>query len=623
MTKRVLLAVMASATATWAQGTVAPGRDEGTVTLDVADASLPDVLRRLSDASGVNLVPDAGIEDRLTLSMTDAPLKEVLDVIARRTGTVWREASPRVIRISKPPRVTAEFRDSPLVEIIDVLAGKAGANIVISPDVDPKTRITMRFQNVPWDDALDALVKTAGFSAVREASGIVRIVAPEKLAWQMETRVWRLRYVRPQDLYRPKIEAPTLVGVPKGVDEPLKAWTVVEALTSALSREPRENRLIGSLKYLADSNSLVVTDSAPVLDRIDAILRVIDVEPPQVNLEVKLVSTRNADLAQVGILYTTGTRRGISIGSSVLFVPNSPHGSPEYFGDVVAGATSKIRRSRLPFGLGHDLVGSDTFYSTDFGITATLRLFEQDSDTRIEQRPTISALSDTEATIFVGESIRWAEIETQANQNGGVFTAVKESPRSPVQVGFQLLVIPHVVPGTGRIVLTVIPQSNALTGSSTLLPGFDEFQLVGDADVEGEGDQRVFLPRVATSTVVTRMMVESGNTAVVAGLIEDRQSEVLDKIPFAGDIPLVGHLFRHTDTQKVKNHLIVFITPRIAKTAESAAADAAKLEREAKAREAAEHERLKKGMTKEEWEKEKEKRREEERKEHERLKEGK
>jgi general secretion pathway protein D len=355
----------------------------------------------------------------------------------------------------------------------------------------------------------------------------------------------------------------------------------------------------------------------------------LDVEPSQVHLEVKVVTTRNADLAQVGILYTTGDTRGISIGSSVLFVPNGPHSHPDFFGGGAPGTTpfvgpsSTIKRSRLPFGLGDNLVGTDTFWATDFGITATLRLFQQDADTRIEQAPSLSVLSDTEATIFVGESVRWAEIDVASTQSGTTTEAVKEAEDSPIQVGFQLLVVPHVVAGTNRIVMTVIPQTNSLTGQSTILPGFDEFQLRGDADVEGEGTHRVFLPRVATATVVTRMLVESGQTAVVGGLVEDRDARTVDKIPFLGDIPIVGHLFRYTDTARIRNHIIVFITPRIVgRAADAEAAIAARME-EIRAREKEEQERLRRGMTKEEWEEEKRRMKEEEKKEHERLKEGK
>lgn len=596
---------------------------DATVSLDVRDMPLPEVLRRLTATTGVNIVADPGIEDRVTVTLIDVPWREALSELCRRTKTVAREVSERLVRVERPPRVTADFKNSPLLEVIDVLAGKAGANIVIAPEVDPKTRITMRFQDVPWNDALDALVKTAGYAAITEASGIVRIVSPEKLETQLETRAFAFRYLRPQDLYRPKIKADTLVGDPKGVDEPIKQFTALDALRSALTR--RGDRAVGSLQYVQDANTIIVTDTTPAIDQIRRLVERLDVEPYQVHLECKVVTTTNADLAQVGILYSTGTRRGISIGSSVVFLPNHASGSAFFGGGApgstpFTGANSTIRRSRLPFGIGQDAVGSDAFWATDFGITATLRLFQQDSDSRIDQAPSLTALSDAEATLFVGQTVRWGDVEVASTQSGTTTSSLKEAANSPLQVGFQLLVVPHVVPGTNRIVLTLIPQTNQLAGTSETLPGFDEFELITGGV---GGTQRVFLPRVATTSVLTRMLVESGGTAVVGGLVEDRDTRVLDKIPFLGDVPIVGHLFRHTDTTRIKNHIIVFVTPRIVRTTGAAAsAAAAKLE-EARAREASENERLRQGLTPEEWEEKMKKAREEEAKEHERLKNGK
>ncbi|MEK7470046.1 MAG: hypothetical protein AAB074_21980 [Planctomycetota bacterium] len=589
---------------------------DSTVSLDIRDMPLTEVLRRLTATTGVNIVADPGIEDRVTVTLIDVPWREALSELCRRTKTVPREVSERLVRVERPPRVTADFKNSPLLEVIDVLAGKAGANIVIAPEVDPKTRITMRFQDVPWNDALDALVKTAGYAAVTEASGIVRIVSPEKLETQLETRAFAFRYLRPQDLYRPKIKADTLVGEPKGVDEPIKQFTALDALRSALTR--RGDRAIGSLQYVQDANTIIVTDTTPALDQIRRLVERLDVEPYQVHLECKVVTTTNADLAQVGILYSTGTTRGISIGSSVVFLPNHASGTG-FFG--TGGLSSTVRRSRLPFGIGQDAVGSDAFWSTDFGITATLRLFQQDSDSRIDQAPSLTALSDAEATLFVGQTVRWGVVEVASTQSGTTTSSIKEAANSPIQVGFQLLVVPHVVPGTNRIVLTLIPQTNQLAGTSETLPGFDEFELITDGAIAGT--QRVFLPRVATTSVLTRMLVESGGTAVVGGLVEDRDTRVLDKIPFLGDVPIVGHLFRHTDTTKIKNHIIVFVTPRIVRTTSAAAATAAAKLDEARAREASENERLKQGLSPEEWEEKLKKARDEEAKEHERLKNGK
>ena len=181
---------------------------------------------------------------------------------------------------------------------------------------------------------------------------------------------------------------------------------------------------------------------------------------------------------------------------------------------------------------------------------------------RIGRSPKILALDNTEATIFVGESIRYARTSASSSQAGTLAFSVEEDPNSPVNVGFQLLVLPHVVPGENKIMLTVIPQQRALSGkTSPTLPGFDRFVF---------GTQTIDLPRVASSTLVTHMILKSGETAVIGGLLEDREIESRDKIPILGDLPLLGLLFSGTSKQKVKQHLLITITPRIIRGSDAA-----------------------------------------------------
>ena len=109
------------------------------------------------------------------------------------------------------------------------------------------------------------------------------------------------------------------------------------------------------------------------------------------------------------------------------------------------------------------------------------------------QAPKLIALDHQEATIFVGETVRYAQARSEQGQAGGLQLVVEEAPQSPVSTGFQLLVIPHIVPGTDKIIMDIIPKSDSLsgTGSTTLAPaGFDVFT-VGS----GSGTGSIALPR--------------------------------------------------------------------------------------------------------------------------------
>ncbi|MDP6520479.1 MAG: hypothetical protein QF411_11330, partial [Planctomycetota bacterium] len=139
--------------------------------------------------------------------------------------------------------------------------------------------------------------------------------------------------------------------------------------------------------------------------------------------------------------------------------------------------------------------------------------------------------------------------------------SVTEAANSPVEVGFQLLIRPHVVPGTERIELEVIPKETSLsgTGSSALAPqGFDVFTL-GASGLEGS----IALPRTRSSTLVTNMMLDSGQTAVIGGLTTDSEAKSESRVPLLSSIPLLGELFKHETDTEDRRSLMIFITPTI------------------------------------------------------------
>jgi type II secretory pathway component GspD/PulD (secretin) len=203
------------------------------------------------------------------------------------------------------------------------------------------------------------------------------------------------------------------------------------------------------------------------------------------------------------------------------------------------------------------------FGALDFTqVSATLRLLKKDSRSEIVQAPQIVALDHQTATIFVGEAVRYAQARVEQGQAGGLLLALEEGDESPVSVGFQLLATPHVVPGTDKVILEVIPKRTALSGpgSTTLAPaGFDVFTIGTSSKEEG----RIALPRVSSSTIATTVLLTGGQTAVLGGLKSKSETETTTQLPLLGDIPLLGYLFKNTTHQEVTTTMLVFITPTI------------------------------------------------------------
>lgn len=489
-------------------------------------------VQELRDRSGANILIAPGVDGTVTLKLSDAPWRTVLDLAAEQNGCVVSQRGA-VTLVERPPRVTFEFAGAEIKSVIDSIARVSGTSIVSAPDVEGS--VWLRLKDVPWRTALDTVARSLGFVVVDEAHGILRVVRPSALEAQLVTRVMPVRYLRPPPPYAPQIKSEYAEKAAKAAPSgtPGENFDLLRALRSALTAA-------GKIEYFSSNNVLVVKDIPPVVDEVERMLARMDVEPAQVYIDVKFITTTNLDAFSYGI----------DIGSNGLSASVSGGSLP----------------TRLPFFLGNgNLPGSTppaaaTQYGTlDFTQMAlTLNLLKEDQGSRIVQAPKLLALDNQEATIFVGRTVRFAETVAESSQSGGLKYSIKEATNSPVQTGFQLYLVPHVIPGTDKVMMTVIPEAEQLVGNSTELPGFQVFTSGTGAD-----QVSIALPQVASSTLVTTLLLETGETAVIGGLISENESDQVRKVPLLGDIPLLGELFKSTKKSKVKESLLIFITPRI------------------------------------------------------------
>jgi type IV pilus assembly protein PilQ len=345
-------------------------------------------------------------------------------------------------------------------------------------------------------------------------------------------------------------------------------FTLIDTLKKMLTPE------IGTLDYVNEQNFVVVKDTRPVIENIRRTLDLIDTEPQQIQLDIRFVTTTNEDVLDVGINPGgSGWTASLGLGQIPTNLPFNL-GQGGWDDRIIANPTGdNSGQGRGPF-VDDTLNGAaqTTIPNVVFGalnlqqVTATLRLLKRDTRSELVQAPQIVTLDHQTATIFVGEAIRYAQARVEQGQAGGLLLALEEGDESPVSVGFQLLTTPHVVPGTDKVVMQVIPQRTSLsgTGNSTLAPaGFDVFT-VGTSGQEGV----IALPRVASSTLSTNVLLRSGQTAVLGGLKTKTQSETVTKLPLLGDIPVLGYLFKGRSRQDQMSTLLVFITPELIRSPE-------------------------------------------------------
>lgn len=540
----------------------AEGDRANRLTLKLKERDLRDVVQSIRKKANANIIMDPGIEAAVTIDLQDVHWRQALSLVAEQAGCVVTEADGGVLKVEKPPRVYFAFENTDIQKVIDTIAKISGANIVVAPEV--KGTITVRLKNIPWRDALDAAVKTLGFVVVEEDRGILRVVPASNIQQDLETATIQLRFVRPSSVYVPFISSEYIQN--KRAKQQLQKgeiqFTLLDTLKGMITPD------IGSLEYIQETNVIMVKDTRPVVDSVRKTIQLIDVEPSQIYLDVRFVTTSNEDILDVGISPGgSGWTASLGLGQIPTRLPF----------DLGAGGWDD-RLIANPTGVGpfaddlQNQPAETTIPNVVFGalnfqqVTATLRLLKKDARSEIVQAPQIVALDHQTATIFVGEAVRYAQSRVEQGQAGGLLLALEEGDESPVSVGFQLLATPHIVPGTDKVIMEVIPQRTALTGTGTssLAPaGFDVFT-VGTGGQEGT----IALPRVASSTLATTVLLRSGQTAVLGGLKTKSESETVTKLPLLGDIPVLGYLFKGKTRQETSSTLLVFITPQIIRSPE-------------------------------------------------------
>jgi type II secretory pathway component GspD/PulD (secretin) len=547
---------------------------DGNLSLDVADAPFGQVVReRIQPRTTVNIVvsPDAEAQT-VSLRVSNLHWVLVLDLLTRRIGGTMVRKAPTLLQIERPSPVTIDFTNADAVEVINSIAKFGDASIIISEKIGGK--ITVSLRALPWRAALEQVVKTLRFSLVEDEYGTLRVVPQDHL--DKEEDYYRFRYLRPHAPYKGVI-APqsgssgggggggggasggggggqvnanviqSNVYVPSDDPEDAeKNFLIVGALRQIVQPE-------GDVQYMPDQNTILYTGIAPKIQRLKQMVSNLDVEPPQIFVDMNFVITSNQDALNIGLNPGDGTGLAMGMSGADFFhmMPWNIGGSASDIASLLTGtAFSSPQSSTFTYGT---LTSSQTSLMWNF--------LQRDVSSKVVQAPKLLCLDNQEATVFVGETIRYARSEAATNQNGGLQFSVMEDENSPVSVGFQLLVLPHVIPGENKIMLTVIPQRRALSGKTSPLPGFDRLSVSG---------QFIDLPRVSSSAMVTHMILKSGETAVIGGLLEDREVCGSDKVPLFGDIPLLGLMFQGKENTTVREHLLITITPRILRGSDSA-----------------------------------------------------
>ncbi|NOZ84705.1 MAG: type IV pilus secretin PilQ [Deltaproteobacteria bacterium] len=417
----------------------------------------------------------------------------------------------------KGRRISLDFKDADVHNILRLIAEVSHLNIVTSDDVSGK--VTVRLVNVPWDQALDIILKTKGLGQEREGN-IIRVAPLTVLEKEKEMALARKKAKR-------KLEPLKVRLIPVNYG---KATDLLDQVKDLLSDR-------GTASVDERTNVIIVKDVVDVLVKSEGLIARLDTQTPQVLIEARIVEANSDFKRDVGIQwgthYTMSSANGNPTG--LVFPSNFgiAGGADDKKNDVRGTSTSPDYVVNLPAAVGGGTGGALGFIFGSVGNTFNLSLrlsaAEREGKIRIVSSPRITTLDNKEAKIQQGVSIPISVVSAS-----GVSTVF-------VDATLKLAVAPHVT-ADGSIMMRVKATKNE--------PDFSRTGAMGD-------------PTILKKEAKTEVLVRDGETTVIGGIYTRKSTYGEWGIPLLKDIPILGWLFKAHGTSDERTELLIFLTPRI------------------------------------------------------------
>ncbi|MBO4329217.1 MAG: type IV pilus secretin PilQ family protein [Rhodocyclaceae bacterium] len=428
-------------------------------------------------------------------------------------------------------KLSLNFQDVEVRAVLQVIADFTGFNIVTSDSV--QGNLTLRLQDVPWDQALDIILQAKGLD-MRKNGNVIWIAPAEELAQREKVQLETMRAKNDLEPVRTQIfqvnyhkakEIAAFLSKQTGGGDGIAA-----------SRTALSNR--GSVTFDDATNKLFVTDIGSKLEEIALLLQQIDLPPQQVLIEARIVEATKGFSRDLGVRLGVGASGGTIIG----YRDGAPIRRASIGSSLDSTMSTAGQTSAIPVTPNVDLPASTSgapgLLSMVLWNTAATRFLslelsalESDGRGRILSSPKVLTANQKEALIAQGEEVPYLN----TTSTDGATVEFKKAE-------LELKVKPQITPD-GRVAMTVEIKKDKVAWNR-MIAGTDN-------------------PPIDTRRLTSDVLVENGGTVVLGGIFEEEESNKVDKVPLLGDIPVVGNLFknRHTDTSQ--KELLIFITPRI------------------------------------------------------------
>jgi len=412
-------------------------------------------------------------------------------------------------------RLSLNFQNIEVRAVLQLIADFTGINMVTSDTVSGN--LTLRLKNVPWDQALDIVLKTKGL-AKRETGNVMLIAPTEEIAAREKLELEASKQI---------VELAPLINETIQVN-----YAKASDLASLIkSKDKSFMSARGSINIDQRTNKLLVQDTAENVDLIIALVEELDIPIRQVLIESRIVLASNQFTRELGVKF--GISSETQSGSRSITTSGSLSAADSFNQFGVAPQLDERLNVNLPAVSSSAGSIGLAIAKLPFGTLLDLELSAAQAEGKSEtvSSPKVITADQQEALIESGQEIPYQE----ASSSGATSVSFKKAVLS-------LKVTPQITPDD-RIVMDLTVNKDS--------PDFGNL-------VQG-------VPPINTQNVQTQVLVDNGETVVLGGVYEQTKTKSIDRVPFFGDLPLVGGLFRNKTETNDKSELLIFVTPKLLK----------------------------------------------------------
>jgi type II secretion system protein D len=561
-----------------------PSPSRARFTLEFVDADLVDVFQALATQSGVNIALSGSVKGKTTLRLRNVTLEQAMNIVTKLNGLdyAWVEAAyvvgtpdeVRAMRVSELrsavvvlENISPEYAQQALSKLtpdVTVSTQKGTRSILLlgtesslakaeralaemdvkSPPSPPTTEMVavrylkadqladiitaalpdVRVQPGPQENTLLITANDQQWESVRS---MVAASDTAPSAAQAVQKIYYVKYTNPTELRDTLMALVPDVSVtlaPRSFTPVVQRGTGGAGQTAQILAAPQytggggggggASATAGIQVEAAPITALILSGAPYTVERAMKLLDELDKAPRQVHIAAMITEVSRDDVSRLGIDWGPTNAPGLGETGVPFTIGEPVEVDPLGMRDLQVG---RIMRSTLQW-------------------DASIRALEQTGRARILSNPSVTTLDGRQTSLHTGQTIYY-QVAIAAATTGGVITDTRT-----IDVGVLLSVNPR-VNENNEITLTISPTVSSLVGTTVAQ-----------------------LPIVATRTVITTVRVKSGETAVLAGLVSDQEQVTIKRVPFLGNIPLVGELFKHVEKRPQHNEILIFVTPTVLET---------------------------------------------------------